>query len=162
MAQINVHIGEVKVARRGEVLAAILGSCVGIGFLWREQSLCGLAHCLLPQSPSKTFIMSARYVDQAVVSLLALMKIPEQRRGEILVICAGGGNMSQPNATKDEDLIGVQNYQAVLKALELHGLRLHHSDHGGNEGRKVTIHSADYRFVIEKIPRILMQGKKYA
>ena len=33
----DVHIGEVKIAKNGEVLKAILGSCVGIGIIWKEK-----------------------------------------------------------------------------------------------------------------------------
>ncbi|MEJ0004348.1 MAG: chemotaxis protein CheD [Pararobbsia sp.] len=49
--EVVVRIGEAKAASHG-VLKATLGSCVGIGLLWRARQRCALAHCLLPESPS--------------------------------------------------------------------------------------------------------------
>ncbi|MGA7816957.1 hypothetical protein [Caballeronia sp.] len=46
-----VRIGEVKTAGRDVILRATLGSCVGIGVLWRSRGLYALAHCLLPDAP---------------------------------------------------------------------------------------------------------------
>ncbi|MBK7889573.1 MAG: chemotaxis protein CheD [Bdellovibrionales bacterium] len=84
--EINVHIGEVKIAKNGEILKAILGSCVAIGILWEKRGVCGLAHCLLAENPEKTFAIGGRFVDQAIPSLLALMKIRLENFGEIEVI----------------------------------------------------------------------------
>ncbi|MBX3041147.1 MAG: chemotaxis protein CheD, partial [Bdellovibrionaceae bacterium] len=93
---LDVHIGEVKVARNGETLKAILGSCVGIGLIWRRRGLCGLAHCLLPKSPVPTFVIGARFVDQAFPSLLALLKAHPEDYPELELILVGGGNMTNP------------------------------------------------------------------
>ena len=43
-----VGMGEVRIGRRGEILRATLGSCIGIGVIWRQGGRCALAHCLLP------------------------------------------------------------------------------------------------------------------
>ena len=70
--EINVHIGEVKIATSDTILRALLGSCVGVAILWPERNIFGLAHCLLARSPDKEFKVGARYVDQAIYSLLSL------------------------------------------------------------------------------------------
>ena len=61
----NVHIGEVKTGSGDVELQTILGSCIGIGFLWKKRGVYGLAHCLLSKSPDQDFEIGARYVDQA-------------------------------------------------------------------------------------------------
>lgn len=155
MTILNVHIGEVKIARKGEVLKAILGSCVGIGFIWRSQNICGLAHCLLPENPDKSFSISGRYVDQAIASLLAMMKIKENDKAHIEVIFAGGGNMTQPHAEDNSALVGGLNLKATERELKKHDLRVVFSDYGGSEGRKIIIDSSSCTFEIEKIPRMI-------
>ncbi|WP_175772532.1 hypothetical protein [Paraburkholderia phenazinium] len=46
--EIQVHMCAIGIGQGHDVLRATLGSCVGIGLLWRERAIYGLAHCLLP------------------------------------------------------------------------------------------------------------------
>lgn len=152
---IDVHIGEVKIARHGEILKTILGSCVGIGFIWKSRGICGLAHCLLPESPVKTFEIGGRFVDQAIHSLIALMKIRTDDVLEIEAIIAGGGNMTQPNIQDTSRLIGAHNFNVAERELKKLGVRLVHVENGGEEGRKIFLDSRDFSYRVEKIPRII-------
>lgn len=133
---INVHIGEVKIAKHGEILKTILGSCVGIGFIWEERKMCGLAHCLLPQSPIKSYQISARFVDQAIPSLIALMKIKPEDKKNIKVILAGGSNMTNPTAENIEQLVGSLNIKTAKKELERHGFKILVIEQGMTQGKK--------------------------
>ncbi|WP_295904643.1 chemotaxis protein CheD [uncultured Bdellovibrio sp.] len=155
---LSVHIGEVKVARNGETLKAILGSCVGIGFIWKRKSMCGLAHCFLPENPEKSFSISGRYVDQAIASLFALMKIRPEDVAEIDVIFAGGGNMTNPDAADNSKLIGGQNLSAAERELKKKGMKIVFVEYGGCQGRKVTIDSASCTYQVEAIPRLANKG----
>lgn len=152
---LDVHIGEIKIARKGEILRAILGSCVGVGFIWREKNICGLAHCLLAESPVPTFEIGARFVDQAVRSLLALMKIRAEDAAQIEVVIVGGGNMTSPGAPETKRLVGTHNFSIALREVQKNNLRVVHSDGGGEEGRKIFIDAKDFSYRIEKIPRII-------
>ena len=49
--EIQVHMCALAIGQGNDVLRATLGSCVGIGLLWRERAIYGLAHCLLPDAP---------------------------------------------------------------------------------------------------------------
>lgn len=155
---IDVHIGQVAVARNGELLKAILGSCVGIGIIWREKAICGLAHCLLAESPAPTFAIGGRFVDQAFRSLIAMMKIRPDDLDKVQVVIVGGGNMTNPGAKNSADLVGAHNFRTALKEAKTHCLRIVHSDGGGEEGRKIFINAADYTFKVEKIPRIIVES----
>ncbi len=152
---VDVHIGEVKVAKKGETLKAILGSCVGIGIIWKKNEICGLAHCLLPESPQPTFAIGGRFVDQAIRSLIALMKIRQEDYKNIEVVIVGGGNMTSPGCTDSSDLVGANNFRVALAVAEKTGLNVIHADGGGEEGRKIFVNSSDYTFKVEKIPRII-------
>ncbi len=150
----DVHIGEVKIAKNGEQLKAILGSCVGIGVIWRERNFCGLAHCLLPEGPARNFNIGARFVDQAYRSLLALMKIRPDDYSKIEIVIAGGGNMTSSSEKSNADLVGYNNFKMAISEAESRGLRIIFKDGGGLEGRKIIINSSDCSYSIEKIPRI--------
>lgn len=152
--EVHVNIGQVKLAKNGETLRALLGSCVGIGILWKKKNLYGLAHCLLPKAPSQTFEIGGRFVDQAVASLLAMMKIKPEHYEEIEVIIAGGGNMTCPDARESGGLVGETNFRTALEEIRKRGLNLVFKDGGGIEGRKIIIESSTGRYRVEKIPRI--------
>lgn len=155
---LNVHIGEVKVAKNGEILKAIMGSCVGIGFLWKKKKIYGLAHCLLPENPEKSFAISGRYVDQAIDSLMALMKIDSEDVNEIDVVFAGGGNMTNPESTDNSKLVGGLNLQVAERELKKRGLKIVCVEQGGNQGRKIAIDAASGEYKIDIIPRLSIKG----
>lgn len=152
--QVNVHIGQVKVTSSGEELKAILGSCVGVGLLWRSRNTYGLAHCFLPKSPEETFEIGGRYVDQAIRSLIALMKIRPENFPEIEAVVAGGGNMTAPLTKDNSELVGGLNASAAIEQLKLLGIRVIHSDLGGVTGRKIFINGEDGSYRVRTIPRM--------
>jgi chemotaxis protein CheD len=152
---IDVHIGEVKIARKGELLKAILGSCVGIGIIWKERRICGLAHCLLPENPNPSYELGGRFVDQAMKSLLMLMRIKPDDYSKIEVVIVGGGNMTSPNAKDESHLVGSLNYKVAMNEAKKLGLNIVFSEGGGKQGRKISLDASNYTYKIEVIPRIL-------
>ena len=151
---LKVHIGEVKIAKRGETLETILGSCVGIGLIWREKKICGLAHCLLPKSNKRTFDIGARFVDQAVRSLVCLMKIKDADFRDVRAVVAGGGNMTSPETAQTTELVGSANFNAAIKAVKEINFRLVHSDGGGTSGRSMLIDSESFTYQVAAIPKL--------
>ena len=151
---LDVHIGEIKIAKNGEILQAILGSCVGIAILWKEKSLCGLAHCLLPESPTPTMELGAKFVDQAIRSLMTLMEIRPEHFPSVALVIVGGGNMTKPGAKNSSDLVGSNYFKAAMNEANKHHLPILYSEGGGEVGRKLMIDSALYTYKIEEIPRI--------
>jgi chemotaxis protein CheD len=155
---VHVSIGEVKVGRGTDILKASLGSCVGIAFLWKRRGVHGLAHCLLPEAPPelahKIGTISARFVSQAVPSLLALMRIAPEDRNEIDVVLVGGGNMTAPAEADATTLVGTLNSEAGVKYLKHFGMNLVHKDVGGEAGRKIWVYCETGEYKVEVIPRI--------
>lgn len=149
--EIQVLMGEVRLGRGDDVLRTLLGSCVGIGLMWRSRGLYALAHCLLPESPQPTLSIGAKYVTQAVPSLLALMKAEDARRGEIEAVIAGGGNMMPHQPTPRHGLIGVANAKMAIALIEETGIPIRHIDVGGENGRQLTINCATHSFVVKTI-----------
>ncbi len=152
--EIAVHIGQVKIARHGESLKALLGSCVGVGMLWKDRGVYGLAHCLLPESPTKLHTIGGRYVDQAVASLVAMMRIRAEDIPHVVAVVAGGGNMTNPRATDPSGLVGSQNARVALRELGRLGITIAASDVGGDVGRTLAISGLDGSHYVQRLPRI--------
>lgn len=136
---IHVKIGEVKIGRSGDILKATLGSCVGIAFIWRRKGVMGLAHCLLPDAPAETSNIGAKFVSQAVPSLMALLKIKPDDVKEIEVFYAGGGNMMTQLSKRNVDHIGLLNIAAAKKYLSAKGFKYKELDVGGEVGRQIFV-----------------------
>jgi chemotaxis protein CheD len=152
--EVHAQIGEVKIGRHGQTLHALLGSCIGIGFLWPGKGVFGLAHCLLSQSPKLTDEIGARHVDQAVQSLVRLMGIEPADQRSLQVILAGGGNMTMADSTPDARLVGSINATFARKHLKHSGFRIMHQDLGGSMARRVSIDCTTGEFIIKQIPRL--------
>jgi chemotaxis protein CheD len=150
---LDVHIGQLKIAKNGEVLKAILGSCVGIGIIWKSKGICGLAHCLLPESPNETPVIGARFVDQAIRSLISTMEIQPADLASISVIVVGGGNMTNPSK-KNSELVGTKNFNEALKEAKKQGLKVVFAKGGGKMGRQIFLDSSNFSYRVEEIPRI--------
>ncbi len=152
---IPVQIGQVKIGRPGQSLNAILGSCIGIGFLHPDRSIYGLAHALLAKSDGQvTAKGKGRHVDHAIESLLEGMEIADDEKRPVRVILTGGANMTMPTGTEPERLVGSLNAEFAVKAVRQAGLRIRHSDLGGDHGRRIEIDCSTGEFTIREIPRL--------
>ena len=151
---LNVKIGQVKVGRKDDVLQALLGSCIGIGFLDKKREIYGLAHCLLSQSPNPILTIGGRYIDQAIFSLLKLMNIGEEGKKNIEAVLVGGGNMTMPAGSKSDRLIGQINSDFAMERLEKEKIKIVHNEISGNLGRKVFIDCKSGTYTIIEIPRL--------
>lgn len=157
---INVRIGELKMGESPSLLQATLGSCVGIAYIWPEQKLFGLAHCLLPKAPVGGKPESARFVDQAFAALQELMKIPTHRLSELQVYLAGGGYMIEGMGDKESTHhIGALNSEEALRVSKEMKLQVVRTDFGGNQGRKIIIDCATGQVEINKIPHNRSLGR---
>lgn len=178
VSELHVRIGQVKIGSPGQVLTAILGSCVGIGFFFPQRQIYGLAHCLLSQSSSQPVASSAsqpvassaaqtgrtredgqlvgngRHVDKAIESLLKMMDIQDEERRQLRVVLAGGANMSMPFDTPPSQLVGSVNAKFARQAIRSAGLRLLGDDLGGLNGRRISINCDSGEYDIQQIPRL--------
>lgn len=161
-----VGMGQLSVGSHGEQLQALLGSCIGIGFLWKKGHCCGLAHCLLPEAPGAGSALgapNARYVSQAVPSLLRLMGVRQADYGDIEVVLAGGASMFGPRNGRLQ--VGRQNVEAAQKYLEQCGLAVSFCALGGRHGRQLLIDCARHSYAVTDVvvaPPVLIPRKEGA
>lgn len=146
----HVLSGQMQVGHSGEVLTALLGSCVGIGMIWRSQQRCGLAHCFLPEGV-ETGAASARYVNAAVPRLLALLGVRRDQYDEVDVVIAGGARML--NLRAGDGAIGNRNIEAARSQLSQRGLQVSFQDVGGSQGRRLSIDCDRQTFSVVRIAR---------
>lgn len=152
--KLHVTIGQVKIGHAGQSLNAILGSCIGVGFLFQQRGIYGLAHCLLSNSGKASKDAPGRNVDAAIESLTEMMSLTPPDRRKVRVILAGGANMTRPDGTDPKRLVGSVNASYALKAMKAAGFRVQHDDLGGTLGRQVTINCDDGSYSISSIPRL--------
>lgn len=152
--KIHVQIGEVKIAQSGQILTAILGSCIGLGLLYPARDVYGLAHCLLSGSGDTSDKIGGRHVDQALRSLVSLMKIGPDDYRQMKAIVVGGANLTQSPETDPTRLVGSHNSRSAYRAVRGLGLRNIFEDTGGVLGRQVDIDCTTGEYVVKQIPRL--------
>lgn len=151
--EVQVRMCEVRTGQGNDILRATLGSCVGIGLLWRERGIYGLAHCLLPEAPQPAVEASAKYVTDAVPSLLSLMEIPTAKKRQVEAVIAGGACMVQHQTPPRHGLIGEQNARMAQRLIAATGIRVVHVDVGGECGRQLLIDCAQHHYEVRIIGR---------
>ena len=154
LESLPVQIGQVKIGHAGQSLNAILGSCIGLGFLYPQGKVYGLAHALLAKSTGTTNKGDGRHVDQAIASLLEMMDIPAEQRRKVKVFVAGGANMTLPSDADPKRMVGTINANFARRALREAGMRIQHEDTGGEQGRRVEIDCNTGEYTIKTIPRL--------
>lgn len=140
--------GQMQVGEGAQVLTALLGSCVGIGMIWRRQRRCGLAHCFLPEG-MEAGEDSARYVTAAIPKLLARLGVRREQYDEVDVVIAGGARML--NLRSADGTVGTRNIEAARSQLSLRGLQVMFQDVGGSHGRRLSIDCERQTFSVVRI-----------
>ena len=144
MKEIHVKIAELHTGTEGEILRATLGSCIGIAFIWKEKKICGLAHCFLPETEESQHVIGAKYVNQAIISLMKLMKIKKEDVKYIEVYLAGAGNMMNKILKSNNSQIGKNNEVAAKKYLNHYGFRIKEERLGYSNGSKIFVNCSDF------------------
>jgi chemotaxis protein CheD len=153
-----VRIGEARFATQG-LLRATLGSCVGIGLIWRARGRCALAHCLLPSTPvpgsthvdaDRDLRTCARYVDHALPVLLRLLEADRSAHREIEAVLVGGASLAKLGRGAAGQ-IGRHNIEAARAGLAQAGLRVVFDQVGGEKGWQVTIDATHLSYSAREI-----------
>ena len=145
----QVAMGQIRIGAGSDQLQALLGSCIGIAFLWKKRGCCALAHCLLPEAPQLPCELGARYVSQAVPSMLRLLGATAADYPDIEVVVAGGATMLSNCSSRLQ--IGQQNADAAQKYLRQHGLNVQYCRVGGKCGRTLAVDCATSSFRVCEI-----------
>lgn len=145
----HVWAGEFEVGCGDVVLTALLGSCVGIGILWRRKRRAALAHCLLGEAPPNELNAGARYVSTALPAMLRALGARPDDYKELEIVVAGGASLfgnAQLAVT-----VGDKNIAALERGVQALGLRVVHQRLGGRQGCRITLRCSDLTFYIHDV-----------
>ncbi len=149
-----VRMGELAVARNGEVLAAVgLGSCIGIALVDSDAGLAGLAHVMLPEPASGREGGPARFATTAVPALLEKLIAAGASRERVVAKMAGGSSMFRGLSASGIGAIGERNAEAVRRTLTHLDIPLAGEDIGGTWGRTVYVQARDGAYIVSNVLR---------
>ncbi|MBC7430400.1 MAG: chemotaxis protein CheD [Bacteriovorax sp.] len=148
MTSVHVKIGEIFVGSERDVMTLNLGTDLGLVFVWKKKKLWGVAHCLLPESPTGLQIISGRFVSQAVPSMIEVMNLTQETIHEIEVhVIGAGGDIKNSVARK--------NIEAAERYLETFGFRITSVDVGGEYSRYVVVDCAGETVHVVKLDQVV-------
>lgn len=115
----HIGIGQMKISqdRKDILVAANLGSCLGISVYDPMQKVGGMIHCLLPISksdPAKAKKFPGMYVDTGVAKLFKEILQLGCSKKKLIVAVAGGSNINDAN---NHFQVGRRNYTVLRKFL---------------------------------------------
>ena len=150
-ARIPVRIGEVKVARSGDVLYTIgLGSCVAIALYDGQAGVGGLAHAMLPE-PGRREGPPGRFATTAVTELVTRLEQEGAEVHRLRARLAGGASMFRDLLEGEGLRLGRRNVEAAREALQQAGIPIDGEDVYGTYGRSVYLHTADGKLLVTSV-----------
>ncbi|MBC8199650.1 MAG: chemotaxis protein CheD [Desulfobacteraceae bacterium] len=164
---IMLRSGEYFVSKNGEILYAVLGSCISVCLYDIEKKIGGMNHYLLPGMIHPDEILTSevgRYGMYAMELLIGELIKHGARRENLAAKIFGGGNVLKFRRG-DGDVTG-SNIRFAKKFLELEGMPVKSEDLGGYSGRTIffftdTAKVLLKRFDAEKNQKILANERAY-
>lgn len=137
--RIIVKMGDLEVSDQpGDILASVLGSCVGVVILDRNGPLTGMAHIMLPER-TKGMAEGSRRAKYAVPGVLALVEEMTRRgsrRENLYAKLCGGARLFGENSLQN---IGERNIIMTRAALKKLNIPILAERVGGEVGRNVLV-----------------------
>jgi chemotaxis protein CheD len=147
LPDLNLHPGELFLARGPAILRTILGSCVSATFWSPRLGAGALSHGVLPRAPKiRPPGFSAadgyRYVDFSIRYLAQQFDALGVDREELEVKLFGGADvLPLLRERADRPTVGALNCQAAVSVLAEEGFTVVASDLGGTRGRRIHFHT---------------------
>ena len=150
---IVVGMADLNVGKAPSVITTLgLGSCVGIVLYDNTTKTGGMAHVMLPDSKKiKNNSNRAKFVDTAVLELIAKMRLLGASLPNLKAKLAGGAQMFAMSTTNENMKIGERNIEASLIILKALNIPIVARDVGKNFGRTIELHTKDGSLVIKTI-----------
>lgn len=122
------------------LVAASLGSCLGIAVFDRNRRMGGLIHCLLPTAqtnPERAKNEPYTFVDTGLVSMLNQLVTRGCQRKDLVISVAGGSNINDDSNVFE---IGKKNHTMLRKVLWKNNLLIKAEHIGDRISRTVSLH----------------------
>jgi chemotaxis protein CheD len=144
----TVRMGEIEVSSQTgeELVARGLGSCIGLAVIDRRSGIAGMAHIVLPESPSASDPEPGKFANTAVPELISQMKRAGATVRRLDAVLAGGARMF----TLGDMDIGARNAEAVKEGLARSGVTVRAADTGGNRGRTMRLTVGEFMVTVKE------------
>ncbi len=142
LKEVYLHPGQMYLSQEPAQISMILGSCAGVFLYDRLRSIGGATHYILPEWDG-SWPPSPRYGDVATEALVKGLGSLGSQPGHLEAMVFGGACMFQAFRVpgKSEDHIGSRNIEVAVKVLARLGIAIVTKDSGGENGRKLKMHS---------------------
>ncbi len=155
MDEYFVGMADLKVEKApGKITTLGLGSCIGIAVYDPVTKVGGLAHVMLPSvksAPAGAKANPAKFADSGVDELIKTLINKGASKSRMVAKIAGGAHMFNFKNSADFMKIGENNYQAVVKGLKDHGIKIVAEDCGKDYGRTVTLDLDNGKYYIKAV-----------
>lgn len=148
MTVINVMMGDLRFAKREDILTTFVGSCIACCIYNHEEA--AMAHIMLPYSKGRTDSLKGKYADQAIEFITNKLK------GVLKAKLAGGARMFTHESDNDMFNIGHNNITAIKDILKCKGICIDGEDLGKNYSRTVNFHVKTSKLVIKCVKGIMI------
>lgn len=148
--------GDLAIVHRPSLLVTVLGSCVSVTFWDVRSHLAAMCHGVLPEpGRGRDDEASSRYVEPAIVRMLAEFRAARVPREGLQVKLFGGGEVLAPSgeAGRRVPSVGAQNVRRALEVLDREGLTLAASDVGGVRGRKILFNTRTGEVLLRRLSK---------
>lgn len=137
--RIIVKMGDLEISdRAGDVLASVLGSCVGVIIMDHNSTLTGMAHIMLPERTKglQEGNRRAKYAGPGVLTLVREMMNRGSRRDDLYAKLCGGARLFGENSLQN---IGERNIAVTRDALRKLKIPILAERVGGETGINVLV-----------------------
>ncbi|MDY0091911.1 MAG: CheR family methyltransferase [Candidatus Vecturithrix sp.] len=154
---ITLKPAEMFVSERPTIVRTVLGSCVAVTMFDSQHGVAAICHALLPESDTLSTHEeekpnSYKYVDSVIPLMLKKLRNYGANPQDLEVKLFGGADMLGARTGKiGFQSVGKLNIEAVIQAIQSHGLRLKTSDVGGVFGRKILFYTHTGEVLLKRI-----------
>lgn len=150
--KIMIGIAEMVISNNPEelLIAANLGSCLGVTVYDPVLKVGGLIHCLLPLSKSdqeKAKANPCMYVDTGVVMLLSEVLSKGAKKENLIITVAGGASINDSSNVFE---IGKKNFTIFRKVMWKNNLLITAQDVGDHISRTLSLSIATGEVLLRK------------
>ncbi len=129
-----VNMAQIAFIAKPDRARAVVGSCIGLALYHAHHGVGALGHIVLPKSNGRS-AKPGKFADTAIPYMIEQLNQKGANTAGLVAKIGGGAHMF---GAKGSLQIGVENVEAVRKALTNHRIRVIAEHLGGAKGRRLT------------------------
>jgi chemotaxis protein CheD len=149
---IKVNMGELKIGRAGDVLAAYgVGSCIIVACYDRDMPVAAMLHGILPEKRVSRGAAENKYLNTGIENMVKALIKDGVSITNMEAKIFGGAKMFDVKA--ESEAIGERNIRMAKETLKKMGIGIVSEDTGSNFGRSIEFRVADKSATVKSFQR---------